>query len=122
MKSVFFGAAFKLLIAAAILVVLVNDAGSLASTRYALDERAKQIADRAIQFYGISGSPSRAQVEAEALALQNDTVITNFKIVNKRILKFTIEVPNRKTWVAHRIEVLKPYLSARKDYSKQMYQ
>ncbi len=120
MKSIFFGAAFKLLIATAIAVVLVNDIGSLASTRYALDKRAKEIGNRTIQYYNISGSPSRARVEAEALALQNDTFITNFKIVNKHILKFTIEIPNRKTWIAHRIEALKPYFITRMDYSREI--
>jgi len=121
MKSIFFGAAFKLFIVAAIAVVLINDVGSLASTRYALDGRAKEVGNRAAQYYSISYSPSQARVEAEALALQNDAVITDFEIVNKRTLKFTIEIPNRKTWVAHRIEVLRPYLNARMDYSREIF-
>ena len=121
MKSIFFGAAFKLLIATGIAVVLINDIGSIASTRYLLDERAQEVATRAVQYYNISNSPSRAQLEAEALAHQKDTVITNFQILNKQTVNFTIEVPNRKTWVAHRIEAFKPYLNARMDYSRAIY-
>ena len=121
MKSIFFGAAFKLLIAAAVAVVLVNDIGSLASANYALDERTKEIASRAEQYYKLSRSPARAQAEAEVLALQNNTIITNFEILNKHILKFSIEIPSQQTWVAHRIEALKPYFSARRDYSREIF-
>ncbi len=120
MKSIFFGAAFKLLIVVGIAVVLVNDIGSLVSGQYALDERTKEIANRAEQYYKLSRSATRARVEAEAVALQNDTIITNFEIVNKHILKFSIEIPNRQTWVAHRIEALKPYFNARRDYSEEI--
>ncbi len=121
MKSIFAGAAFKLLIAAAIAIVLVNDVGSLVSTRYLLDGRAKEIGERAAEFYDISRSPAQAQAEAEALALRNDSIITSFEIVNKSVVKFNIEIPNRETWVAHRIEAFRPYLNAHKEYSRSIY-
>lgn len=118
MKSYFGGPIIKLMIAAAIAVVLVNDLGSTVSLRYMLGERATDVARTAADVYALSGSKSRALAEAEIAARDADAILTDFEIVNDRVLNITIEVANEKTWVAHRVQALKPYLNARADHSR----
>ncbi len=122
MKSIFAGAAFKLLIATALLIIVINDAGSILSTRYALQEKAREIAKTADDYYAISRSESRARTEAETKATELGAILTEFDILNRRWVNLTIEVPNRATWIAHRFTAIQPYLGAQLEYSRDMHQ
>lgn len=121
MKSFYSGSIIKLLLAAAIAIVLINDLGSIVASHYLLGDRTRDIAKVAADIYQISGSKSRAMAEAEIAAGDLDAVLTDFEITNDDIINISIEVPNQRTWVAHRVKALKPFINVRADYSRRTY-
>jgi hypothetical protein len=120
MKSSFGGPIIKLLIFAGILAVLINDGGSIMSSRYLLRERAETVADKSISIYKISNSKSQALTEAEIAAKEIDATLTEFNITKDRFVELSIEIPNHKTWVAHRIPALQPLLKVDTHFSKRI--
>lgn len=118
MKSFYAGTVIKLFLFVAVMATIINDGGSIVAAQYMLGERVEKIADAAGNNFKVSGSRAEAQREAQLTADAAGMVITSFQITRDKVLNLSVESPNAKTWVAHRIEALRPYLSPRTDYSR----
>lgn len=116
MRSDFFGFWIKIIIAIAFFAVLINDVGSVIMTYYRIDDETQRVAQEALRNYKLSG---KSKIEAERAAItkadQDGAVLTGFQITEADV-RVAVEIPARTTWVAHRVESLKPYLSARKQF------
>lgn len=106
------GTVLKITLFLLIIIVLANDVGVIALARWGAPEIAQAVADGAASSYKASVlSEEAAQTTARELAEQRGAVLTNFQIKNHTIAVW-IDVPPKKTILAHRFESLEPYLSA----------
>ncbi|MDP1809663.1 MAG: hypothetical protein Q8L35_09055 [Actinomycetota bacterium] len=113
MRSDFFSFWVKIIIAAMIAATLVNDGGSVIMTYYRIGDETQRVAEEALRNYKLfSHSQEQALRAAQIKAEQSGAVLTGFQITQTAV-RVSIEIPSKTTWVAHRIESLKPYLSAR---------
>lgn len=120
MRSVFFGPIVKLVIAIAVLLTFINDVGVVISSYYHADGEAKSIAQEAFRNYQLADSPDMALKGAQIKALQDGVDLTGFQVTPK-FIRVAIEIPPRTTWVAHRVEQLRPLLTAAAQYDLQIH-
>jgi len=116
MRSDFFSFWVKIIIAVMLAATLVNDGGSVLMSYYRLGDEAERVAQEALRNYRLSGnSQDQALRAAQTKASQDGAVLTGFQIT-KTAVRVSIEIPAKTTWAAHRIESLKPYLSAKSQF------
>lgn len=113
MSSGFMSFWMKAIIAAMIAATLINDGGSVIMTYYRIGDETQRVAEEALRNYKLSGhSPAQSAEAAQIKAEQRGAVLTGFQITSTAV-RVSVEIPAKTTWVAHRIESLRPYLSAR---------
>lgn len=106
------GTVLKIALIFLIVIVLANDFGVIALAHWGAPEIAQTVADGAASSYKASVlSEEAAQATAREIAGQRGAVLTNFQIKNHTITVW-IDVPPKKTILAHRFKSLEPYLSA----------
>ncbi len=101
----------KIIVIVLLLVVIINDVSVIAVGYFYIGDMAKRIARVAIEDYKVSNSADTAVRAAQEKALMEKVTITGFQITNNKV-RLSIAAPPRRTWLAHRISSLKPYLSA----------
>ncbi|HEB12067.1 MAG TPA: hypothetical protein ENI11_00105 [Actinobacteria bacterium] len=112
MRSDYFRTIGILLLVAIIAFTIVNDIGSVLTTHYNVGGEAERVAREALRNYKLtSGSHDQALLAAKLKAEQDGAVLTGFQITQTDI-RVAVRLPAKKTWVAHRVAWLKPYLKA----------
>ena len=102
----------KIVVIVLILVVLINDIGVIATSYYYIGDMARRIARVAIEDYKVTGSADDAVKVAQEKAIMEKVTLTGFQIVDDKV-RLSISAPPRKTWLVHRISVLKSHISAK---------
>ena len=105
------GTVIKILILITLVVVIINDIGVVATGYYAADDKAHKVANAALADYRINTDINSAAAAAQEMARDQSVVLTGFQITEK-LVRVSIKVPAKKTWIANRIDALKPYISA----------
>ncbi|KKK90358.1 hypothetical protein LCGC14_2723800 [marine sediment metagenome] len=112
MKSDNFRTIAIVLLVATIAFTVVNDIGAILTTYYNIDDETKRIANEALRSYKLySGSHDQALLAAKSKAEQDGAVLTGFQITQTAI-RVAVRLPAKRTWVAHRVSWLQPYLQA----------
>ncbi len=115
MRSDFFAFWLKIIFVVVVAATLVNDGGSILMTHYWIGGEAELVAREALRNYRLFSSETQAVKAAQVRAQQDGAVLTGFQITSSAV-RVAIEIPAKSTWVAHRFEGLKPYLSAQDQF------
>ncbi len=112
MRSEHFRTIAILLFVATIAFTIVNDIGCILTTHYNIREETKRVASEALRSYKLSsGSHDQALLGAKLKAEQDGAILTGFQVTTS-VIRVAVKLPAKKTWVVHRIALLKPYLQA----------
>lgn len=103
---------YKIILIILVLVVVINDIGVVLTGYYYIGDMGKRVAEAAIANYKVSKSEDEAVVAAQEKADNENVILTGFQVTNNMI-RISVALPPRKTWVAHRVNALKPYISAK---------
>ena len=113
MRSDFFGFWIKIVIFVVIAGTIINDGGSIIYGYYRVGDEASRVATEGLRGYKLfDRNPDQALASAKLKAEQDGTILTGFQVTREAI-RVSIEIPPKTTWVAHRIQSLRPYLSAK---------
>lgn len=116
MKSDYLAPIIKFLIFATICLTVVNDIGGVVSTHYYIGDETRGVAQEALRNYNLyDRSPDQALAGAKLKAEQDGAVLTGFQVTRK-VIRVSVLIPAKNTWLAHRISGLKPYLQAEGQY------
>lgn len=101
----------KIVLLVSLVIAIVNDLGVVATGFYEADDKARRVAEATALDYRVNQNDDMAVAVAQETAGRENVVLTGFQIT-ENLIRVSITIPPRKTWIANRISSLRPYISA----------
>lgn len=102
----------KIFLIVGLAVALINDVGVVAIGYYEVEGKARRIANAALLDYRVNQNDNAAVIVARETAERESVELTGFQITSD-LVRVSITIPPRRTWIANRISYLRSYISPR---------